>query len=181
MNPQTPGILLLPKASLSPLAYNQEALQILAFPKCSAQLPPSDEALARQIRLRLALKTPTGARAFVQELRSGNRTYVCRTIDVGNRATDATDPSTANTLILLERSDVPSHLRHQSAWDKFGLSQREREMAELVTKGLTTKEIASTLNLSPNTVKSFLRLIMAKMGVSTRSGIVGKLLEAERS
>ena len=33
------------------------------------------------------------------------------------------------------------------------------------------------MNISPNTVKSFLRIIMIKMGAGTRSGIVGKLLE----
>jgi len=45
---------------------------------------------------------------------------------------------------------------------------------------MTTKEMATALTLSPNTIKSFLRLIMAKMGVSTRSGIVGKLVESNR-
>jgi DNA-binding CsgD family transcriptional regulator len=50
-------------------------------------------------------------------------------------------------------------------------------MVELLIEGMTTKEMAQALGLSPNTIKSFLRLVMAKMGVSTRSGIVGKLLE----
>ena len=49
-------------------------------------------------------------------------------------------------------------------------------MVELLIQGMTTKEIAGSLNLSPNTVKSFLRLVMTKMGVTTRSGIVGKVL-----
>jgi DNA-binding CsgD family transcriptional regulator len=41
---------------------------------------------------------------------------------------------------------------------------------------LTSKEIATRLEISPNTVKAFVRLVMVKMGVTTRSGIVGKLL-----
>jgi DNA-binding CsgD family transcriptional regulator len=32
--------------------------------------------------------------------------------------------------------------------------------------------------ISPNTVKAFLRMIMVKMGVSTRSAIVGKAFTA---
>jgi len=32
------------------------------------------------------------------------------------------------------------------------------------------------MNISPNTVKVFLRLVMLKMGVTTRSGVVGKLM-----
>jgi DNA-binding CsgD family transcriptional regulator len=31
--------------------------------------------------------------------------------------------------------------------------------------------------ISPNTVKAFLRLIMIKMGVTTRAGIVAKILD----
>jgi DNA-binding CsgD family transcriptional regulator len=41
-------------------------------------------------------------------------------------------------------------------------------------QGLTNKEIGQRMNISPNTVKAFLKLIMMKMGVSTRSGIIGK-------
>jgi DNA-binding CsgD family transcriptional regulator len=40
--------------------------------------------------------------------------------------------------------------------------------------GLTSKQIADRMTISTNTVKAFLRLIMIKMGVSTRAGIVGK-------
>jgi DNA-binding CsgD family transcriptional regulator len=43
--------------------------------------------------------------------------------------------------------------------------------------GLTSKEVATRMNISPNTVTAFLRLIMVKMGVTTRSGIVGKLFD----
>jgi DNA-binding CsgD family transcriptional regulator len=32
------------------------------------------------------------------------------------------------------------------------------------------------MNISPNTVKTFLRLIMLKMSVTTRSGVIGKLI-----
>jgi DNA-binding CsgD family transcriptional regulator len=46
-----------------------------------------------------------------------------------------------------------------------------------VAMGLTSKELATRMNISPNTVKAFLRLIMIKMGVTTRAGIVGKLFD----
>ena len=41
-------------------------------------------------------------------------------------------------------------------------------------QGFTNKEVGQRMNISPNTVKAFLKLIMMKMGVSTRSGIIGK-------
>jgi len=48
----------------------------------------------------------------------------------------------------------------------------------LLMDGLTSKEIAVRMNVTPNTVKTFVRLIMSKMAVSTRSGIVGKIFAA---
>jgi len=61
-------------------------------------------------------------------------------------------------------------------YDRFGLTPREQEAIQFLLQGLTSKEIAGHMKISPNTVKSFLRLVMVKLGVSTRSGIVGKIL-----
>jgi DNA-binding CsgD family transcriptional regulator len=60
--------------------------------------------------------------------------------------------------------------------EQFALTEREKETVELLLQGLTSKEIAIRMNISPNTVKAFLRLVMVKMGVSTRSGIVGRVV-----
>ena len=43
---------------------------------------------------------------------------------------------------------------------------------------MVTKEIAAHMGISVNTVKAFIRLLMGKMGVTTRSGIVAKALSA---
>jgi DNA-binding CsgD family transcriptional regulator len=58
----------------------------------------------------------------------------------------------------------------------FELTKREKETVELLIQGLTSKEIATRMKISPNTVKAFLRIVMVKMGVSTRSGILGKVI-----
>jgi len=60
--------------------------------------------------------------------------------------------------------------------EQFNLSSREQEVVEFLLSGLTSKEIADRMKISANTVKAFLRLVMIKMGVSTRSGIVGKVV-----
>jgi DNA-binding CsgD family transcriptional regulator len=167
--------------SLTPIAYNRKAMEILAFPQRPEDWRRPAAALARQIGVRLAPKSSGGMRTFVPEFKSGNRTYLCRAVGVGADCVGTIFTSGASTLLLLERSEPPSSFRSQIACDKFGLSQRERQMVELLVKGMTTKEIAVSLRLSPNTVKSFLRLIMAKMSVSTRAGVVGKLVESNRS
>jgi DNA-binding CsgD family transcriptional regulator len=41
---------------------------------------------------------------------------------------------------------------------------------------MSSKAIADRMELSPNTVKTFLRLIMIKMGVTSRSAIVSKII-----
>ena len=58
---------------------------------------------------------------------------------------------------------------------RFHLSPRERETVQRLIEGLTTKEIAVRMSVSPNTVKQFVRLVMSKMSVTTRSGIVGRV------
>ena len=45
-----------------------------------------------------------------------------------------------------------------------------------LVEGLASKEIAARMQISPNTVKVFLRLAMMKMGVSSRSGIMSKFI-----
>ncbi|PYU54649.1 MAG: hypothetical protein DMG55_30720, partial [Acidobacteria bacterium] len=47
-------------------------------------------------------------------------------------------------------------------------------------QGLTGKAIANRMNISPNTVKAFLRMIMIKMGVSSRSEVVIKIIMTQR-
>jgi DNA-binding CsgD family transcriptional regulator len=59
------------------------------------------------------------------------------------------------------------------------LTQREQETVKLLLQGLTSKEIAVRMEISANTVKAFVRLVMIKMGVSTRSGIAGKFVPPE--
>lgn len=52
------------------------------------------------------------------------------------------------------------------------LSNRERQVVELVTSGLTNSEIADRLCLSVVTVKLYRRLAMKKMGVETLADLV---------
>ena len=177
--PCSPGALLLSHASLCPVAFNREALQILVFPQSPEDLAHPAAALTRQIGSRLLSGPCRGIRKFVAQFQSGNRTYQCRILDVSFDGGEKSAPGQMTTLVLLERQTSPMHQLQRQAWEKFGLTPRERQMVELLIEGMTTKEMAQALRLSPNTIKSFLRLVMAKMGVSTRSGIVGKLLESD--
>ena len=60
---------------------------------------------------------------------------------------------------------------------EYRLTVREQQALHGIVLGLSSKEVAQQMNISPNTVKAFLRLIMGKMGVSSRSAIMAKLFE----
>jgi len=78
--------------------------------------------------------------------------------------------------LLLERQPSTLLSLKRRTWDEFKLTQRERQTIELLLKGMTNKEIALSMNISPTTVKTYLRQIMTKMRVPTRAAIVGKIL-----
>ncbi len=59
----------------------------------------------------------------------------------------------------------------------YDLSDREREVLELMTQGLIKKEIADRLGLSFHTVNTHLRNIYTKLHVGTRGAAVAKALK----
>ena len=62
---------------------------------------------------------------------------------------------------------------------KYHLTDREQETLRGIALGLSSKELASKMKISPNTVKVFLRLIMIKMGVTNRGAIIAQILQSQ--
>lgn len=56
----------------------------------------------------------------------------------------------------------------QSLKDKYSLSERELEVAELLAKGMSNQAISENLHISINTVKSHIKNIYGKLGISNR-------------
>jgi DNA-binding NarL/FixJ family response regulator len=56
------------------------------------------------------------------------------------------------------------------------LTPRERDVLELLIQGLTNRQIAEALLISPNTTKKHVDHILQKMSVSTRAGAVAAAL-----
>ncbi len=59
------------------------------------------------------------------------------------------------------------------------LTRREQEIAYLVDDGLSNKEIAGSLNISPATVKNHVHTILEKLNIHKRNAI-GRLLDSAR-
>jgi DNA-binding NarL/FixJ family response regulator len=60
-------------------------------------------------------------------------------------------------------------LRHGGEPGRPVLTQREREVLELVAEGLTNRDIAARLYLSVNTVRNHVATVLAKLGARTRT------------
>ncbi len=60
-----------------------------------------------------------------------------------------------------------------------GLTEREREVAALITEGLSNKEIARRLFISLPTVKDHVHHILEKSGLSSRAAVVAAVLGRE--
>ena len=173
MQAAAPGVLLL-NPSLNPVAYNSEAVQILAFPNNPERLKRLPAFLASQIRSKLSARSSlVEGQQFVREFRSGSRTYRCSAVNLRSSKVGTGDEIIA--LLFERRPSTTSSLKRQ-IWKQFELTERQSQTVELLLLGMTTKEIAQSMNISSNTVKTYLRLIMAKMRVTTRAGIVGKIL-----
>lgn len=171
LTPATAGIVLL-DAQNRMVYHNPEAANILVFP---GQERRSNGALVdvlpRELQAVLSKsESRTGTTSSAADFRSGKRRYRCRVFVLARSG----KPAQATTAILLERL-TPRPRDLSSIARQFRLTLREQETVELLTLGLTSKEIASRMNISPNTVKAFFRMVMTKMAVSTRAGIVGKI------
>jgi LuxR family maltose regulon positive regulatory protein len=54
------------------------------------------------------------------------------------------------------------------------LSRRETEILTLIAEGLSNKEIARSLDIGPETVKSYLKNVFVKLGVERRAQAVSR-------
>ena len=55
---------------------------------------------------------------------------------------------------------------------ELGLTRREQQLVQMISRGLTNKEIAGQLNLSEQTVKNHIHRMLRKLGASDRFGAV---------
>jgi len=162
-------------SALRVVASNAEVLQILTFPDQPAKINNLDSWLADKVRSNLVdMQSPSG---LAVQVKSARRTYLCRSFTL-NPVENHRNPASNSgglTVVMIERKSNEA-VKMAEISESFGLTPRERETVQFLVEGFTTKEIAQRMGISANTVKAFIRLVMVKMGVSTRSGIVGKVV-----
>jgi DNA-binding CsgD family transcriptional regulator len=162
----TPGFIVVDGTG-EPLYFNSAAQEILCY---ANSIPQTD--LRRVIRQRvhsdLSPQHGAGEKLF---LSSGRRQYVCSVFPLEPFSRRMQNKLTG--IVLTRTSRVAESVRRTC--EQYKLTPREREAVLLLSQGLTSKQIARRMDISAHTVKAFLHLIMLKLGVTTRSGIVGKI------
>jgi DNA-binding NarL/FixJ family response regulator len=78
---------------------------------------------------------------------------------------------------LIARKVLTMFMRAARPGSSYGLTEREREILQLLVAANSQKQIARLLDLSPHTVDSHLRHIYAKLHVNSRAGAVAKALQ----
>jgi DNA-binding CsgD family transcriptional regulator len=172
--PARPGLIVV-DASLNVIASNTEALQILAFPERPEKIHFLDSWLVSKVRSNL-LRHQSPVRV-VNVLHSAKRTYLCRAfpLDRSGSPKNGSSQSAGLMIVMMERKSNEATMIAEIS-ERYNLTAREQETVQFLVEGFTSKEIAQRMKISPNTVKAFIRLVMVKMDVSTRSGIIGKIV-----
>jgi two-component system, NarL family, nitrate/nitrite response regulator NarL len=78
---------------------------------------------------------------------------------------------------ILLSIEQPNQTSSMKAEERINLSPREVAIAKLVARGLPNKSIAIHLHISPWTVATHLRRIFVKLGVTSRTAMITRLLE----
>ena len=77
---------------------------------------------------------------------------------------------TVTKLLLADYLRRVDHGEDQGTYD--GLTEREREVLQLIAQGKTTTAIASVLYLSPHTVQTHRDHIMAKLNLHRKAELI---------
>src|SRR5213594_2713375 len=79
--------------------------------------------------------------------------------------------SSAISEVLL--ADYMRQLKHKNVHDSYDLlTEREKEVLQLLAEGKTNKDVAGLLNLSPQTIESHRANLMQKLGLHSTAAII---------
>jgi DNA-binding CsgD family transcriptional regulator len=84
-------------------------------------------------------------------------------------------PSQGRRFLIMLEQVAERESVNAAGQQRFGLTDREWEVAQVLTQGFTNKEIGNALGITEPTVKAHIKHIMEKMKCTTRTAIVSRL------
>ena len=164
------GIVLVDSNSI-PVAMDSGAETILNGLKKGRISSDGDHQLLRQIFAILDGRSADEWHGMQVSFNAGGHEYSCHAFLV-----KAENGESAPVIALYLRRELSLFDAVHQIAAEYHLTDREQEALIGISRGLSSKEVAAQMKISPNTVKAFLRLIMIKMGTASRAGLVAKLL-----
>jgi DNA-binding CsgD family transcriptional regulator len=148
------------------MASEQALVLLRALFGAEGEAPPALDALSDGFRAH--------AHTLRRAIETSNLPFRRLTPDLVCRGSMLRGDAAAYLLVLFELGTRRSMV--QDSLDAYGLTPREREVAELVLEGLTNKVIADRLTLAEYTVETHVKRILTKVDVRTRSAFAAKVL-----
>ncbi len=116
---------------------------------------------------------------FFRMLKAGASGYVLKGAASGDLLAAVTAAARGETFLypVVAKKLVADYLNRVRTGEEerdtySGLSSREREVVALIAEGLTNKEIAERLNISPSTVQTHTGRVMEKLNLRKRGEII---------
>ncbi|MGW8884594.1 LuxR C-terminal-related transcriptional regulator [Streptomyces sp. NPDC055749] len=169
-----PGLVLFDPSG-EPTSINEEARHHLS------QLPQGPS-IPSQLGLRLPIwvvATALQARAIARGRdRAGRARVRIRTVDgrwLTCHASCLSGPAGRPGPVALVIEPSAAADRAVLIAEAYGLTPRELEITQLITRGLPTTEIAAALFISPHTVRDHVKAVFGKAEVSSRGELVARL------
>jgi DNA-binding NarL/FixJ family response regulator len=144
----------------------------IAMPELNG-LEATRQIVAADAGVKVIILSMHSSRQFVSEaLKAGAHGYLLKN-NAMHELSPAVDAVAAGKVYLspsIAELVVEDYIRHVPATGQIAfsaLSQREREVLQLLAEGKTSREIALSLNLGAKTVESHRAQIMDKLGIRT--------------
>jgi len=102
---------------------------------------------------------------------------ILRRVVAHSKATGLAGRFMKKVLCALNELYAPAMDREALLYEKYGITEREREILSLLRAGYSRREIAESLCISMNTAKAHFRNIFVKLGVNSSEEAI-KLIEA---
>ena len=126
---------------------------------------------SRLRRVGLKPEPPRTAAPGERTVRVGSTRYRISALFLGPHVVDI------QALVVVQLSPVSPGLPSvRSLRDRFGLTRRQAEVALLLAKGASNREIAAALAISPHTVRSHGEVVFQKLDIHTRKALALRLI-----
>lgn len=159
--------------SLTIIALDRGAANILDYRGNPSSNPNSAYEIPEQIRNAVRSHDFTDISCLRMSLRFGLNEYDCRAYLIESREEFLPQPTVA---FLLENHALATDAIDSVA-AHYHLTRREQEALRGISMGLSSIDVAKRMNISPSTLRTFLRLMKIKMGTTSRAGMVSKILQ----